>query len=226
MEWKEYEREVCEQLKTRSGFKSLQTDIKLLGISKVKRQLDILVETENNKKIAIECKYYNRKVDIKTVDSFIGFLLDINVSWGIIITTKGYTTGAYKRTRKSQIQLDVMSPEIFNKTISREILAWGRFVYQCIECKQETIRYCSDLDFKIVEVHDDRSMGAEYWHSATWIEDCPKCNNLIDIVFDIIEYPPGDQGELLPKINGCLLLETGNFLVNSFRDSQDEELYM
>ncbi|MDD5584758.1 MAG: restriction endonuclease [Candidatus Omnitrophica bacterium] len=223
MNWKEYEKRVAGQLKTRLGFSRLEINIKIKGLlSKRKRQVDIFVPTPDNKNIIVECKKYNKKLDVKSIDSFIGFLEDVGASWGIIVTTKGFTRAAINRTARSKIQLDIMTPDIFEKVASGLILCWGRFVVQCNNCGTKVVRYCSDLDFKIVETVE-RAMGAEWCHSAGWEDFCEKCNATWSICFEIWEYPYGDSGYLITNPSNCELLETGNFVVNRIElESEDE----
>ncbi|MGG3916001.1 restriction endonuclease [Rossellomorea vietnamensis] len=67
-------------------------------ISEEKRQVDILIDINNSDyQVAIDCKKYNKKVDIKKVEGFIGMCEDLGVDKGIIISTKGFTKGAMKR---------------------------------------------------------------------------------------------------------------------------------
>jgi len=69
-------------------------------ISKVKRQIDILIEGKVagfDLKIIIDCKYFNKKVDVKAVESFLSYLQDLKASKGILITNNGFTAAAENR---------------------------------------------------------------------------------------------------------------------------------
>lgn len=69
-------------------------------MSKTKRQVDILVEGKAagfNIRVIIDCKYFNKKVDVKDVESFLSFLQDLKASKGILITNNGYSQAAYNR---------------------------------------------------------------------------------------------------------------------------------
>lgn len=85
-------------------------------MSKVKRQIDILIEGKVagfDLSIIVDCKYFNKKVDVKEVESFLSFLQDLKASKGILITNKGYSEAAYNRaTYDSQdIELRIINFE-------------------------------------------------------------------------------------------------------------------
>jgi hypothetical protein len=63
-------------------------------------------------KIAFDCKCYNRKVNVKHVESFLGMLDDVRVSQGVLVTTKGYTRTAYERAQRESrdIVLQILPP--------------------------------------------------------------------------------------------------------------------
>lgn len=69
-----------------------------------------------------ECKLYKAKVDIKTVDAFIGFLEDVGADKGVLITTTGFTSGAEKRAKAAGIDLNVMTLESAMET------DWGEYL--------------------------------------------------------------------------------------------------
>lgn len=69
-------------------------------LSKTKRQIDILIEGKIagfDLRIIIDCKFFNKKVDVKDVESFLSFLQDLKASKGILITNNGYSEAAYNR---------------------------------------------------------------------------------------------------------------------------------
>lgn len=71
----------------------------LEGKSGCKHQIDVYWEYKIRgviKKVAIECKNYNRKVSIGKVRDFYGVLLDLTDIAGIMVTKKGYQSGAKK----------------------------------------------------------------------------------------------------------------------------------
>lgn len=116
MDWKEYERNVLETLKGTYGETQLSLDKKLPGrFSKKKRQIDILIEEKINGKIVktvVDAKFYNKKINVKALDSFIGMLQDIGADRGIMISENGFTDGAAKRAYYDDtvdVEIDVFS---------------------------------------------------------------------------------------------------------------------
>jgi hypothetical protein len=103
--WRKYESKVLDKFKNEFPYADLKLNQKVLGTqSKTLRQVDILIKGSIlGKDIlgAIECKYLNKKIDIKVVDAFIGFLQDIEGNVGFIITNKGYSKGAKSRLNNS-----------------------------------------------------------------------------------------------------------------------------
>lgn len=71
----------------------------LVGKSGCKHQIDVYWEYKIEgviKKVAIECKNYNSKVSIGKVRDFYGVLSDLTDIAGIMVTKKGYQSGAKK----------------------------------------------------------------------------------------------------------------------------------
>jgi hypothetical protein len=101
MNWKDYEIYITRHFQKLFPEASINHNISQAGlISGVQRQIDILIEQKIagfNLKIIVDCKYFNKKVDVKVVESFLGFLQDLKASKGVLITNKGYSQAAEKR---------------------------------------------------------------------------------------------------------------------------------
>jgi len=99
--WKDYEIYITRHFQKLFPGASIQHDVRRLGlISKTERQIDILIEGRIAGfalTIVVDCKYFGKKVDVKEVDSFLGYLHDLKASKGILITNQGYTEAAYNR---------------------------------------------------------------------------------------------------------------------------------
>ena len=75
------------------------------------RQVDILVTSTIIGKpftAVVECKCFNKNVDVKTVDSFVGFVDDVKANLGIIVTNVGFTAAAKNRATQRDIKLDIV----------------------------------------------------------------------------------------------------------------------
>lgn len=101
MDWKEYEIYITKHFQKLFPQTSIQHNVRREGlISKTNRQIDILIEGKVagfDLKIIVDCKYFNKKVDVKQVESFLSFLQDLKASKGILITNNGYSEAAYNR---------------------------------------------------------------------------------------------------------------------------------
>jgi len=110
-DWRSYESYVAGILSRRFVGTKVTCDVRIKGRkSGIARQIDILVETA--RPLVIDCKCYGRKVDVKHVEAFLGMLDDLGVRTGILITTKGYTSGALARAEgEPGIDLQILPPD-------------------------------------------------------------------------------------------------------------------
>jgi len=121
MDWKDYEVYITKHFQKLFPETSIQHNVRREGhISKTKRQIDLLIEGKVagfDLRVIVDCKYFNKKVDIKHVESFLSFLLDLKASKGVLITNKGYSDAAYNRaTYDSQdIELRIINFEDLEK---------------------------------------------------------------------------------------------------------------
>ena len=115
MDWKKYEEEIYEYFHSQYPDAEITLDTKKVGLySKVERQLDVLIEqyiAGNRLSIVIDGKYFNKKVDVKAVESFIGMLEDVGCHKGLLISKEGFTEAAYNRAHygPSEIELDILN---------------------------------------------------------------------------------------------------------------------
>lgn len=116
-EWEEYEDQIFDKLNSEFPDSDIRKNQKIKGIfSKRSRQVDILVRATaigKNLKIVVDCKKFSKKVNVKTVESFIGFLEDVGAHLGILITNEGYTKSAHNRVENytKDIRLDIVEFE-------------------------------------------------------------------------------------------------------------------
>lgn len=110
--WKEYEIKLFDFLKQTYPECEIEFDDSVFGIySKVERQIDFAIRgTLAGKRILgiVDCKYYSKKIHVKTVESFIGMMQDVNANFGLIITNQGYSQAAKNRVKYSNLKLDVL----------------------------------------------------------------------------------------------------------------------
>lgn len=117
MNWKDYEKEIYSIFRDEYPTSEITHNVHRDGrYSKVKRQIDILIEdyvAGNRMTIVVDGKYFNEKIDVKGVESFIGMLEDIGAHKGLLISQKGFSQAAKNRAHygPSEIELDVLNFE-------------------------------------------------------------------------------------------------------------------
>jgi len=115
MNWKKYEKEIFEIFRNEYPDAEITLDAKIVGrYSKRSRQIDILIEqyvAGNRLRIAIDAKFFNKKIDVKTVENYISMLNDIEAHKGLLITNVGYSQTALNRAYydPTDIELDILN---------------------------------------------------------------------------------------------------------------------
>lgn len=109
-EYERFTQEIYQQLVDSDVVKAttVQHNVKLTGRSGQKHQIDVYWEYEiagNKHKVAIECKNYNKSVPLSVVQGFKGVLDDLNGVNGIIVTKKGFQSGAKQYAKEWGISL-------------------------------------------------------------------------------------------------------------------------
>ncbi len=100
-QWRLFEREVARVLAELDPSARVQHDARIRGrLSETTRQIDALITSDivgHAVTLVAECKRYTRPVGIGLVDEFIGKLLDVGASAGIMYAFDGYTSDAKAR---------------------------------------------------------------------------------------------------------------------------------
>jgi len=115
MDWKEYEKEISDYFHSEYPDAKLTPDARIVGrFSKIERQIDLLIEgsiVDFKFRIVVDGKYRDKKIDVNDVESFIGFVRDVEADRGIMISTKGYSAAAINRGHydDSEIELDILN---------------------------------------------------------------------------------------------------------------------
>lgn len=85
--------------------------MKLEGrLSGVKRQADIVLRRKKFGRESVtvfEAKFYSKKVDVKDVDSFVGFLDDVGADQGVLYTNVGFSDAAKRRAEAAPPRIEV-----------------------------------------------------------------------------------------------------------------------
>lgn len=115
MDWRKYEKEIYRYFKETFPNTTIKFDQNILGrFSKVDRQIDILIEGNiagYSLTIIVDCKYFSKNIDVKTVESFCSMVEDVDAHQGVLITSKGFSTAAINRAYygNQKVELDIIN---------------------------------------------------------------------------------------------------------------------
>lgn len=115
MDWKKYKDQIFDILSTQHRHDYILKNHRIKGrYSNRSRQIDIFIKTSTKAEdytIVVDCKNYNKKIDVKTVESFISMVDDIGADYGIMISELGFTKSAIHRAVNNPkgIELDIFS---------------------------------------------------------------------------------------------------------------------
>lgn len=134
MNWKKYEKEILKYFQETYPESNILFDQKIQGkYSKVLRQIDVLIEGEiagYQIRIAVDCKYFSKNIDVKQVESFCSMVEDIEAHQGILITQKGFSKAAINRAHygNHKVELDIINFDELKDFQSLEALPYtGHF---------------------------------------------------------------------------------------------------
>lgn len=115
MNWKKYEIEILKYFQQTYPETTITFDKKIVGkISKVKRQIDIYIEgyiAGYEIKIVVDCKFFSKNIDVREVGTFCSLVEDVDAHQGVLITKKGYTSGAINMAfyGNQKVELDILN---------------------------------------------------------------------------------------------------------------------
>ena len=113
--WSQYEEQVYCTLRDHFPRADVKKNVRIRGrFSKRSRQVDVLI-TEHTpsgtSKIVVDTKLFTRRVNVKDIDAFAGFVDDVDAKRGLLITNGGYTKAALRRAHfaPGDLELDVLN---------------------------------------------------------------------------------------------------------------------
>jgi tetratricopeptide (TPR) repeat protein len=112
--WSTYEQEVFDCFRTYFPKADIRKNVRIKGrYSKRLRQIDILITEKTPagpSRIVVDAKLHNRKLNVKAVEEFEGFVNDIGADKGLLISNKGYTRSALRRAYycPRDLELDIL----------------------------------------------------------------------------------------------------------------------
>jgi hypothetical protein len=119
--WQDYEDALLQQLKHEfepSGFKVCGTDSGKKHYQKgrfslVRRQLDVAVYRlgENMPFLIADAKSFNKELNVKDVECFLGMMDDVGAKIGLLAAPKGFSPAATRRANAANLVVKIMSVE-------------------------------------------------------------------------------------------------------------------
>ena len=106
--WKRFEDLVAHIQGTLAPGAIVERNVKMKGRSGLERQIDICVRMKAGQFelfVVIDCKDYNRKVNVKDVEAVMGLCQDVGANQSAIVTARGFSDGAMKRARDAKMNL-------------------------------------------------------------------------------------------------------------------------
>lgn len=106
--WNDFEELVLKIQKDLVRDADVKHNEKILDQSGIVRQIDVSIRKKigfDEALIIIECKQYKKPVSISLVESFRTKLLDLGASYGILVSSNGFTNGAVKKAKHHNIKL-------------------------------------------------------------------------------------------------------------------------
>lgn len=147
-------------------------NVKLKGKSDCEYQIDVYWEYEiagSLHRVAIECKNYNSTVEIGDVRDFKGVLDDLNNVNGIMVSSKGFQSGAKKYAEEYGISLKELRYPNRNDTIGEITVKHHINVIQCLYLIDEEC--AAQKKINLQHLRDFHSFfdykKAEKWRNAT-----------------------------------------------------------
>jgi hypothetical protein len=156
MNWRQYQDEVA------TLFRAAGCDAKVEEVvegARGKHKIDVYVTFKQygmNAVWIVECKYWNRRVSKETVMALSGIVADCGADKGIIISKKGFQSGAVRAATKTNIiltSLEELTEYIADKTDEIEELHQrlqeaeeALLEYRCPDCDSEMVFRYGDVE--------------------------------------------------------------------------------
>lgn len=134
LSWREYERAMFNELYYvfRSPEFLVVPDVRTIRglLSSTRRQVDVAVYRNNIKLpvLAVECKRYNRPLNIKDIESFLGMMSDLGVRQGVLVAPLGFSRSAEHRAAETTLILQRLTERdavrLNWRELARSIFSW------------------------------------------------------------------------------------------------------
>ncbi|MFZ5351547.1 MAG: restriction endonuclease [Bacillota bacterium] len=221
MDWKDYENEIFDKFSYEFRDHEVTKEANVTGrFSRVNRHADILIRSRHegsNLLGIVECKYFSKKIDVETVDSFIGLLEDIGANLGILITNEGCTKGAKNRAQISGIRLDIID--------FKDLDEYHYDFEFCKLCKSSSSKTSGIIWYNDVFSHQDGA-GNQFLFD---IGHCDKCESLhlhCHKCGNTTAFIDNDSGSPVECSGGCGFKYFVSFNKRTGKSKKSEEIFI
>lgn len=175
---KEFERlteSIYKKLVVNEELENVEHNVKVQG-QDGPRQIDVLLTTKScgiTFTTAIECKDYNQKISVGTIDAFHSKLIDINASKGVLISKKGFSSTAVQKAERVGITLctahealkDSWNPDFDIPVLIKEVTPEDfNFSHEVHLNEGDTI---STVDFPVINDINLKEIVEKKWEEGT-----------------------------------------------------------
>lgn len=181
LDWKDYETLVYEECKRVFYHCEILHNVYVAGhFSKRKRQIDILMRDQRGKLIIIDAKKYDKKVDVKTVESFIGMVKDVGADMGILVSEKGFSKTAINRAHygENNVEVDILNLHELSMFQSEyaipyagkySVVAYAPFCWIIDATRRENLAAAM---YRRGFTFEEAAMNKEWAYISFWGKDC------------------------------------------------------
>lgn len=219
IEYEKFTQEIYQKLLNADAPKAtnVQHNVKLKGKSGQEHQIDVYWEYEIagvKHKVAIECKNYNKTVEIGKVRDFFGALYDLNDVKGIMATKKGYQKGAKEYASYYGIDLKELRVPNQGETIIGEIeLKLDTQIRRRLFLVDENY---AETDKSSVTRYKQRMDSIGFSNTSKWIDST---HIPIQLVNEIITDSNGKNIASLDEIEKSLPKDSNSDIIFKYEDA-------
>jgi len=224
--WREYERAMFNDLyyRYRAPAWRVQPDLRTLRglISREHRQVDVAVFASGGARpeIAVECKLYGRRLNVKDVEGILGMLEDVGAKWGVLVAPLGFSRAAERRVQNTSLvllQLGEREARRLNwRELARAVFPWDEGFHPDMGNAFHALVVDNDVD-QCIEALEE--LPFEEWDNAVRTLCQAKPTAAASMLHAIAEFHPEDDW----RYNAVRLLDELGILTEELIDQLLEQ---
>ncbi len=164
--------EVFTVLSKEKEYEKVEHDVNIIGPDGP-RQIDVLISGSVGPfevKTIVECKDYNKNVNVTAIDALYSKLLDVNAQKAVLVARKGFSSGAKKKAKRLGISLCTLHSMEHEKWKFQAEIPIVLIEHACEKMTPSMIfkAISTDLDFlKLMTISDIPivKVVADYWNN-------------------------------------------------------------